>query len=354
MIWKTKDGERAPNIAVTAAETAANAFGVPIGILLGTIERESDFRLDLISSAGAVGPCQFKRKFAADYYRYAGFTFDLETWDSVQGLAAVYAYYAKLGAKRYGYTGLNGWRYALCAHRWGQNSTQAKALEIKGRVEDVEAAMRRNGVWYDTNTPQKHELTVAERAVAYAVGKIGCRYSQPERTKDNVFDCSSLVARAYSAQGVKWDKVGRTVPLSCEEPYSDQFELIWPEHYADIGKKMGGRDVITKQPGDLQFCCTSRTHRENRITHVTIVADASHIVHARGIQFGVREDPITQYAGKICAVTRYNPKVKLRLGMRGERVAALQRALNKKGASLAIDGDYGKKTEEAVKRYGNT
>jgi len=149
MIWKQKGGAQAPPDAVALTERAAQEFSVPAGILLGTIECESNFRLGLVSSAGAVGPCQFKRKFAADYYRYAGFAFDLEGWESVRGMAAIYAYYAQLGAKRHGFAGVDRWRYALAAHRWGQNSAQAKTLSRAGRITDVEEAMRRNGVWYE-------------------------------------------------------------------------------------------------------------------------------------------------------------------------------------------------------------
>ena len=76
-MWKQANGSAAPSEAVTVAQAASAEFGVPAGILLGTVERESNFRLGLVSSAGAVGPCQFKRGYTEDYYRYAGFSFDL-------------------------------------------------------------------------------------------------------------------------------------------------------------------------------------------------------------------------------------------------------------------------------------
>ena len=123
MIWKQADGKAAPNAALVIAQAASAEFGVPVGILLGTVERESNFRLGLVSSAGAVGPCQFKPQYAEDYYRYAGFKFDLEGWASVRGLAAVYKYYAQLGAKRHGFSGDDRWRFALLAHRHGHLKT---------------------------------------------------------------------------------------------------------------------------------------------------------------------------------------------------------------------------------------
>ena len=358
MIWKQADGSAAPNAALVIAQAASAEFGVPVGILLGTVERESNFRLGLVSSAGAVGPCQFKPQYAEDYYRYAGFKFDLDGWASVRGLAAVYGYYAKLGAKRHGFSGDDRWRFALLAHRHGQNSTQARTLDTTGRVSDVEACMERNGVWYsDVAREDKHfdAADVAEKAASWAKSKVGCRYSQAQRDKEGVFDCSSLVARAYAAQGVDWACVGREIPLSCEEVYSDQFELLWPADYAKIGKTFGGESVIAKakQPGDLQFLCTNRkTGRANKITHVTMVASPTTIVHARGTSYGVRLDDITLYRGKVCALCRYNPNAPLRQGMRGLRVKALQERLNKLGAKLETDGVYGSKTAAAVKKYG--
>ena len=364
MIWKKRNGRAAPAEAVETAARAAAEFAVPVGILLGTVECESDFRLDAVSSAGAVGPCQFLPKYAEDYYRYAGFRFDLESWESVAGMAAVYAYYAKLGQERFGYTGEDGWRYALLSHRYGQNSRQAKTLDCTtDRIRDVEGMMRANGLWYeeDDEAEKEEEKTMldaektAKAAAKWALSKVGCRYSQAERTKKDVFDCSSLVARAYSAQGVSWDLVGSEVPNSTQEVYSDQFLLLWPEDYDDIGKTLGGKDVLKKaaRPGDLQFLCTDAdTTRSNRITHVAMVAGKDEIVHARSTKYGVRTDPLTLYAGKVCAVARFDPSAPLRRGMRGLRVKALQEELIAQGADLSADGIFGEKTEEAADRYG--
>lgn len=364
MIWKKRNGRAAPAEAVETAARAAAEFAVPVGILLGTVECESDFRLDAVSSAGAVGPCQFLPKYAEDYYRYAGFRFDLESWESIAGMAAVYAYYAKLGQERFGYTGEDGWRYALLSHRYGQNSRQAKTLDCTtDRIRDVEGMMRANGLWYeeDDEAEKEEEMTMldaektAKAAAKWALSKVGCRYSQAERTKKDVFDCSSLVARAYSAQGVSWDLVGSEVPNSTQEVYSDQFLLLWPEDYDDIGKTLGGKDVLKKaaQPGDLQFLCTDAdTTRSNRITHVAMVAGKDEIVHARSTKYGVRTDPLTLYAGKVCAVARFDPSAPLRRGMRGLRVKALQELLNEQGAKLETDGIFGPATEKAADKYG--
>ena len=197
---------------------------------------------------------------------------------------------------------------------------------------------------------------IAAEAAAWAMAKVGCPYSQEKRDQVGVFDCSSLVARAYSAQGKRW-RYGGSIPRSNQEVYDDDFELLWPERYSEIGKQFGGTGVIdlAKQSGDLQFLCTdSSTSRSNHITHVAMVADAKNIVHARGKAYGVCMNRIHHYAGKVCAVARYNPNCTLRLGMKGWRTLALQQKLNNLGANLELDGEYSEATASAVKVFQNT
>ena len=194
---------------------------------------------------------------------------------------------------------------------------------------------------------------IAADAAAWALSKVGCPYSQEKRNQDGVFDCSSLVARAYAAQGKRW-RYGGSVPRSNQEVYDDDFELLWPKEYSEIGKKFGGADVLERanQPGDLQFLCTdSGTSRSNRITHVAMVADAKNIVHARGKAYGVCTNRLAHYAGKVCAIARFNPEGALRVGMKGWRTLALQQKLNALGASLETDGEYGSTTAGAVKAF---
>lgn len=358
MEWVLEHGQPAPQEAVDVAEAAAKEFGVPLGILLGTCECETDFRLGLVSSAGAVGPMQFLPGYAADYYRYAGFVFDLEGWDALRGAAAVFLTYAAWGRERHGLQGEDAWRFAVSAHRYGQNSQTCLDRQNK-RVMDIEAHMRRNGLWYDGDTEagdaeQGEAAQIAAQAVAWALDKLGCRYSQADRLEEDAFDCSSLVARAYAAHGVVWGCQGAPVPTSNREVYDDHFRLLWPESYDQIGQTFGGKDVLAlaDQPGDLQFLCTDRsTSRANRITHVALVAGDGRIVHARGKAYGVRQDDCELYAGKVCALTRYDPDAPLRQGMQGSRVKALQRALNARGAALEEDGIYGEKTAQAYALY---
>lgn len=194
---------------------------------------------------------------------------------------------------------------------------------------------------------------IAADAADWALSKVGCPYSQEKRNQDGIFDCSSLVARAYAAQRKRW-RYGGSVPRSNQEVYDDDFELLWPEKYSEIGRKFGGADVLERanQPGDLQFLCTdSGTSRLNRITHVAMVANAKNIVHARGKAYGVCVSRLAHYAGKVCAVARFNPEGTLRAGMKGWRTLALQQKLNALGASLETDGEYGNTTTGAVKAF---
>lgn len=194
---------------------------------------------------------------------------------------------------------------------------------------------------------------ISQSAADWALAQVGSSYSQAKRLKDGIFDCSSLVARAYAAQGKRW-RYGGSVPVSTNEVYDDDFELLWPGSYAQIGDTLGGkaRIELARQAGDLQFLCTdSSTSRSNRITHVAMVVSDSKIVHARGTKYGVRTDSIDLYSGKLCAVVRYNPSGTLCSGMKGFRSLALQQALNQNGADLLEDGEFGEKTQAALKIF---
>lgn len=154
-----------------------------------------------------------------------------------------------------------------------------------------------------------------EAAVQDALACKGMGYSQPKRLQKNFRDCSSLVARAYIAAGYEWGCMGRPVPRSLEEVYDDGFELVWPENdnYAAIGKSLPTSAAIRKkiglQRGDLLFAATKGTAstRRNKIEHVVMLTSDARIVHARGSAYGVREDAVSLYDAKICAVARFNP-----------------------------------------------
>ena len=169
-------------------------------------------------------------------------------------------------------------------------------------------------------------MTIAEKVVVYARDKIGCRYSQRERNQPSVYDCSSLVYRAYKISGYDFlhnsDCKGLTSSMYLVE--QNDFDLIWPK----VGRMKVGRQFISMaalrkqgyqpRPGDvIYFCNDPNTTRWNKITHVALVESESAILHARGSKWGVRRDKITLYDtmfsdpmlknGNIVAVCRLKP-----------------------------------------------
>ena len=65
----------------------------------------------------------------------------------------------------------------------------------------------------------------------------------------------------------------------------------------------------------------------------------------------MRTNSISLYSGKVCGVVRYNPACALRLGMKGYRTLRLQQALNTHGADISADGEFGEKTQAALKDF---
>ena len=83
----------------------------------------------------------------------------------------------------------------------------------------------------------------------------------------------------------------------------------------DFAQGFGEASVINmaKQPGDLQFyCMDSGTSRLSKITHVTMVASPTQIVHARGTKYGVCTNSISLYAGKVFALALFHAQKRLR------------------------------------------
>ena len=70
---------------------------------------------------------------------------------------------------------------------------------------------------------------------------------------------------------------------------------------------------MAKQPGDLQFFCVdSGASRLSKITHVTMVASPTQIVHARDTKYGVCTNSISLYAGKVFALALFHAQKRLR------------------------------------------
>lgn len=149
---------------------------------------------------------------------------------------------------------------------------------------------------------------IAEAALDYAISKIGSRYSQEDRMKENVYDCSSLIYRAYKDAGYTYKTEYNT---SMFLVYDTGFDLLYPSSDNAIGKKFTSVASLKKQgyvprAGDVIYINTiSSTTRHNKITHVVMVENETSIVHARSTKYGVCRNSIDLYGSKIVAVTRF-------------------------------------------------
>lgn len=150
---------------------------------------------------------------------------------------------------------------------------------------------------------------IAQKALAYAISKLGCAYSMDKRmnTNPDIFDCSSLIYRAYKAAGYTIT-AGST---SYREVDDAEFDRIWPAASKTLGQQYTSVAALKKngykpQPGDLIFIHTALgDKRENRIGHVVMVENDTKIIHARGSKYGVVRTSIDLYDDEVVAVTRY-------------------------------------------------
>jgi hypothetical protein len=108
----------------------------------------------------------------------------------------------------------------------------------------------------------------AARAVVYAFTAIGSRYSQAARGSPGIFDCSSLVSRAWFAAGVVGMRQGQH-----SSPY-------WPTTYTLLAGAGGTRFVAGPGlPGDLVFPHPG---------HVMMRIARGLVIHAANPSAGVR------------------------------------------------------------------
>lgn len=149
-------------------------------------------------------------------------------------------------------------------------------------------------------------MEAIEKMLAYAKDKLGCRYSQTRRWEEGIYDCSSLVYRAFWAAGVPMvhRRTGAPVDTSNLQVYARGFRLLEPPGGGPIGRRVAV-DYSQLKPGDLIFYTFGPTDRENRITHVSIVLDGETVLHARNPQMGVLVNDMGYGRGNIVAVTRY-------------------------------------------------
>lgn len=139
------------------------------------------------------------------------------------------------------------------------------------------------------------------------------------------YDCSGLVMKAYARAGVP-------IPRVANDQYGAG-RLVRLDH---------------AHAGDLVFYAADVTDPRS-IYHVGMYVGGGKLLDApyTGAFIGTR--PLWT-AGLLPVVVRPAAQLKLplRLGATGASVATLQRMLNRRGASLVVDGGYGPKTQAAV------
>lgn len=215
-------------------------------------------------------------------------------------------------------------------------------------------------------------MKVVDKVIAWMENHIGDTYSRTYRWASNKHDCSSAVFKAFRDAGVELvhKSTGGRVTTSMYEVYAKGFELVYPETYSQIGKKLPvKRGLLRKldvQPGDLAFYNFDKdTERYNKITHISVVRSITQgIIHALNPREGLTTDNIDWGSDRICAVIRYIPKEPVKAlkrelkktvpVMSGRDVEAVQQVLADEGISVGkhgVDGKYGKDTKAAVKAF---
>ena len=142
------------------------------------------------------------------------------------------------------------------------------------------------------------------------------------------YDCSGLVMKAYA-------KAGITIPRVANDQYG-------------AGEPV---PLSSARAGDLVFYATDVTNPRS-IHHVAIYLGHGRVLDApyTGAFVGVRPlwtDGLLPVAVRPAAQLH----LPLRPGATGPSVALLQRMLNRHGASLHVDGDYGPRTTVAVNAW---
>lgn len=110
--------------------------------------------------------------------------------------------------------------------------------------------------------------------VLYALSKVGCAYSQEDRTSGTSFDCSSLCYYAWQSAGVDVSFGGGGPPCA-----ADMAKMLETN-----GKKL---TVMDLQPGDLVFYGGEANGRYMGIYHVAIYVGNGMCVEALNTSYGV-------------------------------------------------------------------
>ncbi|MCR5290875.1 MAG: C40 family peptidase [Treponema sp.] len=129
------------------------------------------------------------------------------------------------------------------------------------------------------------DITDAQKSIVEeAINRVGSAYSQTYRNSEDVYDCSSLVARVYSAAGYSIADYNPTASEECR-----------------IMENWGTTvtDTSDLQPGDvLFFSYSSSNSKYKNVTHAAIYVGNGMQIDARGSAYGVvyRESQANSHA----------------------------------------------------------
>lgn len=206
-------------------------------------------------------------------------------------------------------------------------------------------------------------------ALTHARRLIGMKYSRTYRYKyypTGSADCSSYMFGCWLAAGVPFLVKGKEQTTSCYEVNAEDFELVYPETHAMIGKPgcwapKGFYRTFAWEPGDIIFYNFNvKTARANKITHVSMCWDKDTIIHTANVRENACMKPMSYGDGHILAV--------MRLGR--DAVAREAHSMTKKNASktdvrrmqtllnvfgedpkLVCDGIWGRATASALAEF---
>ena len=208
----------------------------------------------------------------------------------------------------------------------------------------------------------RNRTELIQSALKYMERLIGMDYSRTYRYrwyKGGSTDCSGYVYAAWLAAGWPLLVDGVEKMTSMYEVYADGFDLVYPDIYENIGKRFAKISDIPFEPGDIIFYSFGTTTRANKITHVAVCYDKTHIIHTANNRNKACIQDISYGDGSIVAVIRLKEGVTEveRPAIRkdaSERIITrrMQALLNIMGGySLDCDGIWGDKTSTALKAY---
>ena len=211
-------------------------------------------------------------------------------------------------------------------------------------------------------TGMRNRAELIQSVIKYMEALIGMDYSRTYRYrwyKGGSTDCSGYVYAAWLAAGWPLLMNGAEKMTSMYEVYADGFDLVYPDIYENIGKRFAKISDIGFEPGDIIFYSFGTTTRANKITHIAVCYDKTHIIHTANNRNKACIQDISYGDGSIVAVIRLKEGVTEveRPAIRkdaAERITTrrMQALLNIMGGySLDCDGIWGDKTSTALKAY---